>query len=164
MKVVLPHWFDDVVRLGVRGLDTGMYEWPEPGLFRAFGVDGLKGDDGKGRKMKPLSEEKKALYDTALGDPTAGDLPPLSTSTNALWKDRKIVLGSSLELNPSQRQAHKADIEREGGTVLEFDSDSVEEELERIEEADVYVTRYRSGRGFVKVLHSCCLISHRGSP
>ncbi|KAI0808899.1 hypothetical protein BC629DRAFT_1480149, partial [Irpex lacteus] len=142
MKVVLPHWFDDVVRLGVRGLDTGMYEWPEPGLFKAF---------GSVRKTKPLSEEKKALYDTALGDPASGDLPsPLSTSTstNALWKDRKIVLGSSLELNPSQRKAHKADIEREGGQVLEFESE--EEELAMIEEADVYVTRFRSGRGFVK--------------
>ncbi|KAH9483371.1 PAX-interacting protein 1 [Psilocybe cubensis] len=33
VKVLLPHWFDDVVRLGVR-VEEGPYEWPDPELLR----------------------------------------------------------------------------------------------------------------------------------
>jgi hypothetical protein len=32
--IVLPHWFDDVVNLGVRGLPTVKHEWPEPKYLR----------------------------------------------------------------------------------------------------------------------------------
>ncbi len=38
MKVVTPHWFDDVVRLGTRGLPTTEYEFPDPPIFRNFGA------------------------------------------------------------------------------------------------------------------------------
>ncbi|KAI0083353.1 hypothetical protein BDY19DRAFT_1060990 [Irpex rosettiformis] len=133
MKVVVPHWFDNVVRLGIRGLDTDEYEWPELRVF--------KGEEGR-KKGRGLSVEKKALYDTALGG------SPVPEEGGSVWKGVKIVLGSSLELNDSQREAHKADIERGGGEVLEFAT--AEEELDRIGQTDVYVTRFRSGRAFVK--------------
>ncbi|KAI0344360.1 hypothetical protein BDW22DRAFT_1355739 [Trametopsis cervina] len=151
MKVVVPHWFDDVVRLGVRTLSTEEYEWPEPKLFSAFGVGGVGAttqgmDTHAAKRSKPLSAERIALYETALGQ---GSNAPLQTSsTKNVWKDLKIVLGSSLDLNGSQRQAHKADITREGGQVLEFASP--EEELGAIEKADIYITRYRAGPTFVK--------------
>ncbi|TFK17473.1 hypothetical protein FA15DRAFT_761050 [Coprinopsis marcescibilis] len=34
VKIVLPHWFDDCVRLGLPNLDTTPYEWPNPPLLR----------------------------------------------------------------------------------------------------------------------------------
>lgn len=39
IKVVLPHWFDDCVRLGIKGLSEEMYEWPECRVLR--GPEGL---------------------------------------------------------------------------------------------------------------------------
>ena len=141
MKVLVPHWFDDVVRLGVGGLDTGEYEWPEPGIF--------KGEVA--RKGGAMNVEKRALYETALGK--EGEMVESQSQkekgSGTVWKNIKIVLGTSLELNDSQREAHRADIEREGGTLLDFTTP--DEELERIEQGDVYVTRYRSGPAFVKV-------------
>lgn len=149
MRVIVPHWFDDVVRLGVRNLPTDEYEWPDVKLFKAFGVEGIKETESRVvRRDKYLTEEKKVLYDTALVD--GADLPPHPPAEGTeVWKDKKIVLGSSLDLNDSQRKAHKAYIQREGGKVLEFSSP--EDELQKIEEADVYVTRYRAGPTFVQV-------------
>lgn len=31
--ILVPHWFDDTVRLGIRDLPTRNYEWPEPRVF-----------------------------------------------------------------------------------------------------------------------------------
>ncbi|KAI0682501.1 hypothetical protein BC835DRAFT_1399674 [Cytidiella melzeri] len=150
MKVLVPHWFDDVVRLGVRSLSTEEYEWPKPKLFQAFGTTALGSTPGEGaraeKRAKPLTTERNAFYDTALGE--AKDLPVRTSEGGDVWKDRKVVLGSSLGLNDSQRQAHTADIVREGGMVLDFES--LEDELAKIEEADIYITRYRSGPTFVK--------------
>jgi mediator of DNA damage checkpoint protein 1 len=151
MKIVLPHWFDDVVRLGIRSLPTDEYEWPEPKLFRAFGVPAINistGDEIRmDKRLKSLSAERKAFYDTALL--IAKDLPVRTEESRDVWQGMKIVLGSSLDLNTSQRQAHSADIMREGGLVLEFDS--LEDEIAKVQEADIYITRYRSGPTFVKV-------------
>src|SRR5258708_40180897 len=42
IRVVLPHWFDDAVRLGMGNLPTKPYEWPDPELLK--GADGLVAD------------------------------------------------------------------------------------------------------------------------
>lgn len=34
MKILLPHWFDDAVRLGSGSLPTEEYEWPEPKILK----------------------------------------------------------------------------------------------------------------------------------
>lgn len=156
MKVLVPHWFDDVVRLGCRSLPTEQYEWPDPKVFRAYGVEAAKAtgaaaasaaDDRESRRSKPPSTEKKILYDTALS--TSSDLPPQRPASADLWHGLKIMFGSTLNFKASQLEAHIADVERAGGEVVLYDS--AEEELEKIEQADVYIARHRIGRVFVKV-------------
>src|ERR1700691_2721844 len=50
MKVVLPHWFDDAVKLGVGGLPTKGYEWPDPRYLRGDPADEDGGGDEAAKK------------------------------------------------------------------------------------------------------------------
>ena len=52
VNIILPHWFDDAVRLGMGGLSTDVYEWPDPEMLRnPLGVGGQE-----------LSGAKKNMY------------------------------------------------------------------------------------------------------
>lgn len=75
-----------------------------------------------------------------------------------VWEGKRILLGLSLDLSENQRKALGADIRRQGGEVVELaiskstsNVDRVREELERLEDADVFVTRYRTGAAYAKV-------------
>ncbi|KAJ3548369.1 hypothetical protein NM688_g5307 [Phlebia brevispora] len=151
--ILVPHWFDDVVRLGMRNLPTEEYEWPEPKVFSNAGVDAikkLKGEEGEDqkelKKFKPLTPHKKALYDTALV--ANSDLPAYRPASSNVWDGMKILLSFSLGLSESQYEAHVADIERSGGVVVR--RETPEEEVERVAEADALVTKYRSGPAYAK--------------
>ena len=158
MLVLLPHWHADSIRLGIRGLPTAEYEWPEPAVFRGDWSTN-KADAASGDVPKPyrISGEKKPFFDTAL---VAGnDLPVTRAPSRNLWDGRRILLSASLGLSPSQRSAHEEDIRREGGLIVELDmtkegKELLEDEAQKVEEADVLVTTYRSGPAFVKVRHS----------
>lgn len=140
IKVLVPHWFDDSVRLGVRGLATGPYEWPAPTVFKV-GWESLQNEE---KRLTPatMSSEKKALYETLLTSPSQ-DPDFLKATPRNIWKERKLLLDEELGLTESQRRAHEADIEREGGVVVHGEGG--------IEEADIVVTRYRAGPTYVKV-------------
>ena len=154
VRVVTPHWFDDVVRMGIKGLSTEPYEFPEPQIFREYGVQALNRVTGAQeavhkdqKKIRPLALHKKALYDTALVSNT--DLPSELLASGNIWNGMRILLSSTLELNDSQREAHEVDIVRGGGFVVECGS--AEEEAVKVAEADIFITRYRSGPAYVKV-------------
>ncbi|KAF8888696.1 hypothetical protein CPB84DRAFT_1749431 [Gymnopilus junonius] len=59
VKVLLPHWFDDVVKLGMRGLSEDPYEWPEVRLLK--GVDGVGPVDKDRGKDKEVQNEKEKM-------------------------------------------------------------------------------------------------------
>lgn len=165
MKVVLPHWFDDAVKLGVGGLPTAGYEWPEPRYLRAdVGEDEGAGDGGgdgkKGSARKSqLSGEKKRLFQSVgwTAPPALPDSSAAATAKKDVWARRKILLSVSLELSGGRREAVEAGIKRAGGTVVVYkkgggDGD-LEEELKKIESADVFITRYRHGAAYLKVCY-----------
>lgn len=156
MAVVVPHWFDDTVRLGLRNLPTEGYEWPYPRVFEGQAARTLKElasspaeveESSAARRSKPPSAQKKALYDTIFNE--TGELPKQRPASARIWEGRKIMFGSNLGFKPAQREAHIADVLRAGGEVVEYDT--ADEELEKLGEADVYIAQYRSGRAFVKV-------------
>ncbi|SJK97533.1 uncharacterized protein ARMOST_00785 [Armillaria ostoyae] len=62
INIILPHWFDDVVRLGMGSLDTAIYQWPDPAFLKDTQQSNL--DDAK--KIRKLDPNKKVLYKTAL--------------------------------------------------------------------------------------------------
>lgn len=157
MKVVVPHWFDDVVRLGIRNLPTEPYEWPDPRVFAGQAAQTLKTvgassvvnteDDRESRRARPPSAQKRALYDTIFQDTV--NLPNHRPASTKIWEGLKIMFGSNIGFKQDQLRAHVTDVYRAGGEVVQYRT--AEEELEKISQADVYIAQHRSGRGFVKV-------------
>jgi hypothetical protein len=163
MKVLLPHWFDDVVKLGIAGLPTAGYEWPDPKYLRGEAIDDGDGPGGvKGSAKKTaLSAEKKKLFQSAgwmESPPSVASSTSEATSKN-VWAGRMILLSASLELSGGRREAVEVGIERAGGVVISCKNKhkggagdaELEEELRRVGSADVLITRYRYGATYLKV-------------
>ncbi|KAG6880099.1 hypothetical protein C0992_006373 [Termitomyces sp. T32_za158] len=166
VKILLPHWFDDAVRLGISGLDTTPYEWPDPPMLRALdteGGEGAKADATKRAALRKLDNEKKSLYRTAdllfPGAPLPNGEERMSVSSaesprgksKNVWEGRRVLLGRSLELSGSRRDAVEAEIRRAGGKTVSYEGGK-DEEAAAIDECDVFVTRFRSGKAYVQAV------------
>lgn len=155
VKVLLPHWFDDSVRLGICGLSTMAYEWPEPSLLtvgRPSPETGVAGDSLL-RPQNKTSQEKKALYKAALI--TAEQEAKLGRAEpRNIWDRRRVLLSPDLELSDGRRQAIDAGIVRSGGVVVEYDAKRVDVEYD----FDVLIARYRWGDLYVKGVNERKLI------
>lgn len=148
VKVLLPHWFDDSVRLGICGLSTTAYEWPEPPLLtfrRPSPETGVVGDSLL-RPQNKLSQEKKALYKAALI--TAEQEAKLGRAEpRNIWGGRRVLLSPDLELSDGRCQAIEAGIARSGGVVLEYNAKRLDVDYD----FDVLIARYRWGDLYVQV-------------
>jgi hypothetical protein len=146
--VLVPHWFDDSVRLGIRGLSTTAYEWPEPTILTYGKSSPETGEVGDSllRPQNKLSQDKKALYKAVLM--TAEQEVKLGQAeTRDIWSSRRILLSPDLELSGGRRQAIEAGIIRSGGVVV-HDSQCAGAEYE----FDVLIARYRWGPLYVQVI------------
>ena len=153
MCVLVPHWFDDTVRLGIRDLPTRNYEWPEPRVFQQR-PEGRTSQEDVDYEPPP---ERLMLYETAsLSNDEQKKLRPASRN---VWKGKRLLLGLTLELSDSQRKALYTDVRRQGGEVIELsptskplsDAERAREELTKLDDADIFVTRFRSGAAYAKV-------------
>jgi hypothetical protein len=153
--ILLPHWFDDAVRLGVGTLPTTEYEWPEPKVLRM--VREVEDEDVKRSK---LTADKKALFKMAVWTP-GKNVPASPANVRDIWQGRSILLSPSLGLSRDRREAVEAGIRRTNGIVVKYESGegngSREEEEEKIKEADVLITRYRTGAAYVEVHFSAVI-------
>jgi mediator of DNA damage checkpoint protein 1 len=148
IKVLLPHWFDDSVRLGMRGLDTQAYEWPEPSVLE-------RPQEGETQpKPKPHSKnpEREALFSTVTYEPNnlSSTVP-----SRPVWEKRRILLSSTLGLSRERRDTLYHAIRQADGIPMPFsttygDAD-MSEELELLDSSDVLITQHRSGRSYFKV-------------
>lgn len=176
VKILLPHWFDDAVRLGNGNLVVAPYEWPDPPLLKGTTGD----DDPKGKKPKHDTEPdamKRSIYATATTyTPTAGEpsLPKnLPLSAKPVWAGRRILLSRSLQLFAGRREAVEVGITRGGGQVVRYSGDDEnldeeqdskgkkprlrekqlkEEEAGAIDQCDILVTRWRGGKAYKRAL------------
>ncbi|KAI0292334.1 hypothetical protein B0F90DRAFT_1770582 [Multifurca ochricompacta] len=147
VKVLVPHWFDDSVRLGLRGLSTAAYEWPDPPIL-TFGKPSPEiGEVGDSilRPQNKLSQDKKALYKavlmTAEQEARLGQAEPRD-----IWGHRRILLSPDLELSDGRKKAIEAGIVRSGGVAVEYDAKSTDSEYN----FDVLIARYRWGDLYVQ--------------
>ena len=179
MKIILPHWFDDAVRLGMGGLSTDVYEWPDPEMLRnPSGVGGGQELSGAKKNMYATA----ALFTAPMHEPSSPALKDLEMAAGAgsrieadIWKGKKIVLSRTLQLFERRREAVEAGIKRAGGVVVRYDGDEeIDEgfgviggtgceelskrEKERrkneavaVSDCDVLVTRWRDGAAYVAV-------------
>ncbi|OSD06683.1 hypothetical protein PYCCODRAFT_1382487 [Trametes coccinea BRFM310] len=151
VRILVPHWFDDTIRLGIRDLPTRNYEWPEPRVFQQR-PEGRTSQEDVDYEPPP---ERMVLYSTAsLSNEEQGKTRPAARN---VWKGKRILLGLSLDLSRNQRVALSADIRRQGGEVVELSlpmsadpAARAREELEKLDEADIFVTRYRTGPAYAK--------------
>jgi len=146
------------VRLGIRGLSTVAYEWPEPATLTFGKPSPETGEvgDGPSRPQSKLSQDKKALYKAALM--TAEQEAKLSQAeTRDIWGRRRVLLGPDLDLSDDRRQAIEGGISRAGGVVVDYDAQRADAEYV----FDILIARYRWGLLYVQVschAHRCSAI------
>ncbi|KAI0665873.1 hypothetical protein C8Q78DRAFT_480053 [Trametes maxima] len=148
--VLVPHWFDDTIRLGIRDLPTKNYEWPEPRVFQQH-PEGRTPQEDVDYEPPP---ERRMLYDTS--SLSIDEQRKLKPAARNIWNGKRILLGLSLGLSAAHRKAIATDIRRQGGEVVELtsklpsDAERIQDELVKLEEADIYITRYRTGPAYAK--------------
>ncbi|KAI0278529.1 hypothetical protein BC826DRAFT_649275 [Russula brevipes] len=139
VKVLVPHWFDDSVRLGIRGLSATTYEWPEPAIL-TLGKSSPDTDEVGNDLLRPQSKlprDKRALYKAVLM--TAEQETKLGQAeTRDIWGSRRILLSPDLELSEGRLNAIEAGITRLGGVVVDCDTQCADA-------FDVLIARYRWG-------------------
>ena len=154
MCILTPHWFDDAVRLGTRIPETP-YAWPDPPVLRPGMTLALDDDplvtEGR-RKRKPAADTDVEAGD---GNNSIGEGGHVR-----VWAGRRILLSTSLGLGDGSRRAIEARIQRAGGVVVSISEDADQDVEEKaVDESDVLVTRWRSGKSYFKVCTSADHVS-----
>ena len=155
VKVLLPHWFDDSVRLGICRLSTMAYEWPEPSLL-AFGRPNPEMDVAGDSLLRPQNKNSQAQYKTAFITAET-EVKRSRAEPRNIWDRRSVLLSPDLELSDGCQQAIEAAIIRSGGVVLEYDANRVDVKYD----FDILIARYRWGGLYIQVNLLCSLgVSH----
>ncbi|KAF9037073.1 hypothetical protein BJ165DRAFT_1375475 [Panaeolus papilionaceus] len=154
VKVLLPHWFDDAMRLGTGKLDTAVYEWPEPRLLMAGPAGQVDEEMVKMLKAEAVrmeqDERRMSLFATAAMFTPSNHNPQAAQSGiitdknikfvgaaaahTQVWNGKRILLSRTLQVWQGRFEAVQKGIERAGGTVVRFDGDDEEEEMAEGEE------------------------------
>lgn len=142
IKIVLPHWFDECVRLNRGSVDVTKFEWPDPPYLSP------SEDAKRWTKTDPL---KKTLFRTINAD-TDAEFDPTTLPSKKIWKQRRFLLSRTLNFTAHRRAAFEASIKNADGIVLaEGPVGDEEEEMDQVEECDYFLTRYRSGKAYFQV-------------
>lgn len=148
VKILVPHWFDDIVRLGIATIPTLQYEWPDPKVLQ------LSPPSPKGKRTHKPPEEKASLYKSVvLGASENGEIPEnLGKAAERIdvWKGKRILLSVSLGLSSGRREAVVAGVKRFGGVVVDVKNAS--DEAKKVGNVDVIITKFRAGAAYFKVI------------
>ncbi|KAJ4483255.1 hypothetical protein J3R30DRAFT_3698036 [Lentinula aciculospora] len=149
ITILLPHWFDDVLRLGMGNLDVTPYEWPDPLVLQPHAPsDNLNDRKKKSHKFEP---NKEVLFSTASWNAEAATTKIISLTQ--VFGRRRVLLGTSLELG-ERRGAIESFVERADGIIIPLDNidddGDMHEEAEKVMDCDIYVTRFRSGTAYYR--------------
>ncbi|KAJ5606141.1 hypothetical protein N7510_008922 [Penicillium lagena] len=121
IKVVLPHWFDDCLKLGRRIIETP-YLLPDPEILRA------------GPNVPIQWHENKDLVGASTPDPSG--LPTSSSRENdrSVFEGKRVQLSSDLGIGHRLQESIEAVIEHGGGTVTS-----------NVYDTDILICRFREG-------------------
>ncbi|KAJ5544913.1 hypothetical protein N7461_007217 [Penicillium sp. DV-2018c] len=124
VKIVLPHWFDDCLKLG-RRIDERPYTLPDPEILRV------------GPDTPIRLQVNKDLVGASTTDPSK--LPPPSNSAHvsghrSIFEGKTIMLSSDLGIGPHLQQSIQAVLEQ-GGAKMTLN----------VDDADMLICRYRDG-------------------
>ncbi|KAF5393226.1 hypothetical protein D9757_000723 [Collybiopsis confluens] len=139
LSILLPQWFDDVIRLGSK-LDVTLYEWPKPLVLQPSTSSASK-------KSQEFESSRKALFSTVGLDPAKA---ATKISPKPVFEGRKILLGNSVPFG-TRRKTVESLIEHAGGQIIPLEGDSDEqEEVEKVSECDIFITQYRHDPAYFK--------------
>lgn len=138
--VVLPHWFDKCVAVGLLA-DTRPFAWPNPPLLATSGNphDNIPTD-----VPTPI---KSILGTNKQAELTTPQQP--NYASNEVLKGRKVVFSKTLEMESSRLEGIKAMVRRSGGEVAEGGRE--EKLVGEDGEGDVLITKHRAGRAYYAV-------------
>ena len=125
VKVVLPHWVDDCLKLG-RKIDEQPYQLPDPEILN-------------GAPSKPPMGKRKTQVEGAIHpDPVlSGQEPTVPRTLTKVFKKKSIMLADDLGISPYLRSILNDLITTGGGKL----ADSVSK-------ADMFVCKYREGQNY----------------
>ncbi|PMD48322.1 BRCT domain-containing protein [Hyaloscypha variabilis F] len=126
VKIVLPHWFDDCLKLGKR-IDEKPYLLPDPEVLRLNPEDAL-----------PFPTNEDII---GASSPHPDNLPlPTNSPVRRLtvFNKRKIMISQDFQLSSRTRKVIEDLIEGGGGAITNS-----------VHNADIYVCHWREGRDYV---------------
>ncbi|ESZ91073.1 hypothetical protein SBOR_8536 [Sclerotinia borealis F-4128] len=126
-KIVLPHWFDDCLKLGKR-IDERPYLLPNPEIFRMNPEDNLPIPSSVGL------QGATAAHPNMLATPTAS---PIQRRL-CVFKGKKVMLSEDLDLGSRLNDLLTKLIETGAGTITTS-----------VRQADIFICNYREGREYV---------------
>ena len=130
VKIVLPHWFNDCLKVGSR-VSEQPYMFPNPGIMNV--------------EAGPIpSTVTSAIRDATNPEPTGPPTsppPPHLAGPRAIkaFEGRRVMLGDDLKLNQPLKDVITSKIEAGGGSIATTVNDT-----------DIYVCNYREGDSYVK--------------
>ncbi|KAJ4986683.1 BRCA1 C Terminus domain-containing protein [Stagonosporopsis vannaccii] len=132
LTIVLPHWFDDCLKVG-RRISERPYTLPEPEILNVE------------LNAVPTARTSQQIRDATTPDPVnepvPQTLPVRSEAPRAIraFSGKKVKLGEDLNLNSRLRGIISGMIKNGGGKLTTT-----------IQEADIYICSYRDGDDYVK--------------
>ncbi|KAJ5659513.1 hypothetical protein N7507_005964 [Penicillium longicatenatum] len=123
-KIVLPHWFDDCLKLG-RRIDERPYILPDPEILRANPDDPIRGNGNKGL-AGASTPEPSAL-------PTV-NIDAQGTNDRSVFDGKCIMLSPDLSIGSRLLESIETVIKQGGATVTR-----------NLNEADWIICRFREG-------------------
>ncbi|KAG4433917.1 hypothetical protein IFR05_010614 [Cadophora sp. M221] len=124
--IVLPHWFDDCLKLGKR-IDEKPYLLPDPEIFT------LKPEADLPMQSSASIHGAVSARPDSLAFSTNSPVRPLT-----VFKDKKVMISIDLDLSPRVLKVLEDLIERGGGSITAS-----------VHNADIYVCHFREGREYI---------------
>jgi mediator of DNA damage checkpoint protein 1 len=153
ITIVLPQWFDQCWSTQMR-LPSDVFQFPDPPYLRkdhdvaAYKAQMLVKTHAEGSLHLSNGLDKKAMYGTMQVAVTSTSPAPRARN---VWQGRSILLSPFLELDAQRRESLGARIRLSGGLVVSADE---EDDSLAVDQADILITRFRSGAAYAKALAS----------
>ncbi|KAK5091727.1 regulator of Ty1 Transposition [Lithohypha guttulata] len=126
IKMVLPHWFDDCLRLGKK-IDEGPYLLPDPEILNP-----------PLNQAPSCSPSRKHLSGATSASPSSTKAPSLNGRKGLrVFKKKRILLEKDLQISDVLRGVLNGMILASDGTVVD-----------KASEADILVCKYRDGQNY----------------
>jgi mediator of DNA damage checkpoint protein 1 len=146
ITILLPHWFDQCWSQQMR-LPTKLFEFPDPLYFKKEHEDSWFKEQLLDARISGADPSNLSMdIDKSLI--LEGEVPA-PAKIHKVWEKHCILLSSSLELDANRKNLLYERIENYGGVAIRC---SEKDECDKVAEAHIYVTRFRSGSAYINAL------------